>query len=641
MTVGLSTMDETVLVAGDGPLADPLRTACAGRFPVALDIVVHGTYRVDGVEETITAAYGGSRPLLFVQVEPGAVTIGALTVPGERGCQLCLLRRQDAARAVAAEGERELWAALARGDTLPAPPPLAASLVEAVAAVVTAECAALHQSQPAWTRGAVVAVDPFSLAVSRHRFLPDPVCPVCGDLPDDNPAAAALALQPRRKSAPDRYRLRDLTPEHGRLLDTYVDPRCGLVPSVSVTDIGATLAGAVVGIPGGEPAEGWGRTGDYQSSATVAIAEALERLGGVGPRNRRITVRGSFTELGPDRAIDPASLGLPAEPPNEHGRYTPELALEWVYGYSFRRGGPVLVPATIGYYGYTADPRIAYECSNGCALGSCLEDAILSAIFEVVERDAFLMSWYARLPVPRIDPASSTDPVNRMLASRIERDTGCRLHVFDATMPERIPALFAMLVDEQDRPGVAKACVCAGAHLDPERALRSALLELGSGHDWVSTLLRRDPDRARRLVADSDQVVTLDDHPLVQTVPESWPRLAFLFRRGDVHGMAEAFPADGRYVPADDLLVDLRHVVGRILEGGLDVVVVDQTTDEHRAADLWCVKVIVPGMLPMTFGHRNRRTNGLPRLRTVPVRLGYRGAPLPEHEINSYPHPFP
>jgi ribosomal protein S12 methylthiotransferase accessory factor len=53
------------------------------------------------------------------------------------------------------------------------------------------------------------------------------------------------------------------------------------------------------------------------------------------------------------------------------------------------------------------------------------------------------------------------------------------------------------------------------------------------------------------------------------------------------------------------------------------------------------VKVIVPGALPMTFGHHNRRIHGLPRLSEAPRHLGYRDQALLPHEVNPHPHPFP
>ena len=50
-----------------------------------------------------------------------------------------------------------------------------------------------------------------------------------------------------------------------------------------------------------------------------------------------------------------------------------------------------------------------YETSNGCALGGSLEEAIFHGIMEVVERDSFLLTWYAKLPLPRLDLSSAND----------------------------------------------------------------------------------------------------------------------------------------------------------------------------------------------------------------------------------------
>ncbi|MGX1763268.1 hypothetical protein ACWIG5_41330 [Streptomyces lydicus] len=49
----------------------------------------------------------------------------------------------------------------------------------------------------------------------------------------------------------------------------------------------------------------------------------------------------------------------------------------------------------------------------------------------------------------------------------------------------------------------------------------------------------------------------------------------------------------------------------------------------------------MPGTVPMTFGHRNRRDHGLPRIRTAPRILGYAEHDLGADASNPYPHPFP
>jgi ribosomal protein S12 methylthiotransferase accessory factor len=69
--------------------------------------------------------------------------------------------------------------------------------------------------------------------------------------------------------------------------------------------------------------------------------------------------------------------------------------------------------------------------------------------------------------------------------------------------------------------------------------------------------------------------------------------------------------------------------------------VVDQTTPEMIRNGLHCVKVLIPGMLPMTFGHHLTRLTGLERVLRVPMELGYAKQPLTLEQLNPHPHPFP
>jgi len=55
---------------------------------------------------------------------------------------------------------------------------------------------------------------------------------------------------------------------------------------------------------------------------------------------------------------------------------------------------------------------------------------------------------------------------------------------------------------------------------------------------------------------------------------------------------------------------------------------------------LHCVKVLIPGMLPMTFGHHLTRLSGLERVLRIPAQLGYTGQPLTFDRLNQHPHPF-
>ena len=117
----------------------------------------------------------------------------------------------------------------------------------------------------------------------------------------------------------------------------------------------------------------------------------------------------------------------------------------------------------------------------------------------------------------------------------------------------------------------------------------------------------------------------MDEHSLLYACPEVRHRLDFLWA-----GDTTPFRApDSDFLHAD-LREDMQALIHRYLDSGLDVIIVDQTTPEHRSESLHCVKAIVPGTLPMTFGHDYRRLDGLPRLSRLLT-----GA------INDQPHPFP
>jgi ribosomal protein S12 methylthiotransferase accessory factor len=183
--------------------------------------------------------------------------------------------------------------------------------------------------------------------------------------------------------------------------------------------------------------------------------------------------------------------------------------------------------------------------------------------------------------------------------------------------------------------------LCAGgAGFDPERAIINALLELAPIVEWRLGTYREEASRCADMVNDPRQVVSMHDHALVNAHPAAFSRFAFLLEPAEPRPIAEAFL--GAFQPAhEDLGADLRETVARYLRSGQDVVVVDQTTAEHGAGGFTCVKVLIPGLLPMTFGHWARRTDGLPRLLRVPHELGYARGPLRPQDINPHPHPFP
>lgn len=119
--------------------------------------------------------------------------------------------------------------------------------------------------------------------------------------------------------------------------------------------------------------------------------------------------------------------------------------------------------------------------SNGLAGGNSRSEAVLHALFELVERDAVAMLAAGGgdpLTGRRLlDWSSVTDPLLRAMHARL-RGRGLEVYAHDATTALGIPAFYCRLVQSDGGAGgLAIATDGSGCHLDPAIALRRALTE--------------------------------------------------------------------------------------------------------------------------------------------------------------------
>jgi ribosomal protein S12 methylthiotransferase accessory factor len=586
-------------------------------------------------------------PWLGVRTEADWVLLGPAVLPGEPGCPTCVARRRAANRSDAKARlilHQQYGADIATTQSVLVTPLVA----KTVTALVTDEVQRLiHDRDTARTHGALLCLSMHSGTLACHQLLPDPLCPSCATIPEDTAAAAVIRLRRLPKPDPGLFRIGELSSRQAELEQMYVDAETGVIASLS----SGSHYGSPIAVARLSPAwakhdsrHGYGRSSDFRSATLTAITEALERMASTHPRGRRTSVRAAYVEIA-QRALDPHTLGLYPDAWYDrtgfrYARFHPAKQLSWVWGYSFARAEPLLVPQTYAYHGAERkdDPGFAYECSNGCALGSCLEEAILHGLLEIAERDAFLMTWYARIPASKIDLHSTRDRRIPVTAEMIRHRHGYEIMAFNITLEQRIPAFWIMAIDRVggfDRPWV----MCgAAAHPDAERALRNALHEVG--HAVSGLVTRYNPNTAASMFTNPDLVVGMDDHAMLYGHPDAFARLDFLSADGPTRPLSD-FADQWAWSRHGDLDQDLAELIGRYLASGLDVIAVDTTSPELRAGGFACAKLIVPGTVPMTFGHRYRRTHGLTRLTTVPRLLGYRRTELRVEELNPFPHPFP
>ncbi|WHY89196.1 TOMM precursor leader peptide-binding protein [Neobacillus cucumis] len=480
-----------------------------------------------------------------------------------------------------------------------------------------------------------------TLTNSRHFFLPDPLCPVCSPLPEDSPELAQIRLESSPKLNGEGFRCRSMDELKTVLVDDYLDFRTGIMNG-KIEDFRLPFADVLVNMPLFGADEGVaGRTNSYEMSELTAILEGLERYCGIEPQGKRKKVRESYQHL-KEVALNPARVGFHdqiqyAKPGFPFKPFHPDQPMNWVWGYSFMQERPILVPELLAYYSLGNGEGFVYETSNGCALGGSLEEAIFHGIMEVVERDSFLLAWYAQLPLSRLDPYSANDKELELMVDRIREVSEYDLYFFNSTMENEIPSVWAIAKNRRSK-GVNLICA-AGANPDPVRAVKSAIYELAGMMVRHDDILEKNRQKYEEMLKNPFAVRNMEDHGLLYGLREAEERLSFLLDdQRPLRTFAEEFTQPPVYT---DLKDDLQDILQRFRALNLEVIVVDQTTPITKRNGLFCVKVLIPGMLPMTFGHHLTRVKGLERVLQVPMKLGYAKQPLSYEQLNPYPHPFP
>lgn len=648
-------MKAVAAIVGEGLLADFVYRELSDRYTVVrqsdfavgvpetvkLVLVVHDEKDTDADLRAEKALRQAGIPWLRAYASSGEGVVGPLVRPNAPGCSQCADNRHFMAGRDPMEMS-ELVQLLMRPEERPPEAAVSRSGLWQIAHLIAAEAHRVLQGGRAKTEEHLYLIKLDTLRVKLHFFQPDPLCQVCGRLPDDSSAAAQIILKPRPKLGIESYRSRSIDDLNEVLVKNYLDPQTGLF-NEKFHDLKPVFASVNVNMPSiatGDEVSG-GRSHSYAESELTAILEGLERYCGLTPRGKRTVIHDSYLMLA-DQALDPVKVGVHkkeqyAQPDFPFEPFDPERPIDWVWGYSFLQERPLLVPQLLAYYSLNYGGGFVQEGSNGCALGGSLEEAIFYGILEVVERDSFLMTWYARLPVPRLDPYSSKDRELQLMVERLRAIAGYEVYLFNTTMENGIPSILALA--KSDNPQRANLICAAGAHLDPVRAAKSAIHELAGMLGVLQEKFETKREELEQMLHDRSLVQQMEDHFTLYSLPQAEERLQFLLdTTRPLRTFDDEFEQKRRH---PDLTDDLKDIIRVFRSLSLDVIVVDQSSPETLRNGLHCAKVLIPGMLPMTFGHDLTRLTGLERVLRVPMELGYANQLLTIDDLNPHPHPFP
>jgi ribosomal protein S12 methylthiotransferase accessory factor len=382
---------------------------------------------------------------------------------------------------------------------------------------------------------------------------------------------------------------------------------------------------------------GGGYSADSERARLAALGEAVERYSATAYVPAEELVLASADELG-GVAVAPERFALFA--PEQHARpnfpfvpFARDTRIRWVAGCRFADASPAYLPAQLVYLPrVSADDGegvIGYATSNGLACGATFEEALLAGLLELFERDAFMITWAARLVLPRLD-WSASDELRRFERAHLA-PTRLRFETVDLSCFHDVPTVLAVVHAD----GRARGELGVGAAAAPcvEQAWKKAVAEAFAVRSAARSLVAEEP--ARRFAADWHDVETFEDHIRLYCDAEQARAAAFLDSSREARPVAAVAPLQG-----ESTAQHLAAVVSRLERAGLDLFAVDVTPPDVREAGLHVVRAVVPELSPLDVHHGARFLGGA-RLRTVPFALGLARQPLTYACLNPDPHPFP
>lgn len=323
-----------------------------------------------------------------------------------------------------------------------------------------------------------------------------------------------------------------------------------------------------------------------------AIMEAIERVCGesIPDPDKRI-LRAPFAELRKCAVpvVNPEALGLPFDT-----NYTPDRVIRWTLGYDLMRDEHLWVPVD-----FVVTPAEEGVCSgvetNGLASGNTITEAVVHALYELIERDALALDLFCELyaeatdpqaaQVRIIDPAGLPKDTRLWIDQLIDKDI--QVVVQDLSGDLRVPVFGVCLIDPWF-PGNEGSPMLFGGYgcdLSPRRAVFRAVTEAVQSHSIIS-LGARDTFEGMRPLPD---------------------RVARLRRRLDVSHPRNYHPFPDETVDAGDLWLDLQEILRRLKGVELERCVVVSLTREDLKVPV--VRVLVPG-LEGPYGSTTRRPGG-------------------------------
>jgi len=276
-------------------------------------------------------------------------------------------------------------------------------------------------------------------------------------------------------------------------------------------------------------------------------------------------------------------------------QFEEDVRYNWTKGFDLD-GNEFYILADHVYFPYfPGTPYYCFSNSSGCAAHPDEQTAIETGTLELVERDAFINSYFCRLDMPVVSEDTLPDHIQKRIYEL--RNARFEVWIVDHSL-DLAPVVFVMAQSSEHTFTTCASC----SSFDVEHAVSHALMEVEAS--VLHRLQQGVSDKIR-----PDEVIWPNDHGSLYGQKQYFRRADFLV-------------ASQRSVSFQEIGDNTSKTWGDILgcfesKGWKHLVVPLELFDDYGGnGDLSIVRVIVPGTVQMTFGNRQEPA-GMKRLYEV------------------------
>jgi ribosomal protein S12 methylthiotransferase accessory factor len=380
---------------------------------------------------------------------------------------------------------------------------------------------------------------------------------------------------------------------------------------------------------------GFGASLSKEIALSKAIGESLERYF-MGKYRESGFMSGTYADLSTRLAVlDIQDLnGFTDEQKRVFPEfdYSADSVLRWTEGRLYPSGKRVLMPAQTVFwnYIYRNEKTLLKNTTSGCAGHFTREEAVLSALLELIQRDAFLIYWLNNLSPSVLQiPTRTYTQLDELLAYVQRYDL--EITFLDTTADIMVPTVTCVVIDRA-APEAPIISIGSSSGFDIEDALIQSALEAIAVNSYAATLeTYKATDDYRPF---SDKNLHRDARLSAWKGAAMMERFAFFLAGPSEHirDFAARMPVQENVGDRLAYLLKQFDALGK----GYEVYLYEAEDPLLEEIGFHVVRVVVPQLIPMYLTEYAAPLASR-RLREVPAKMGYEAA----ETLNPWPHPFP